>query len=224
MSGVNGSGKYWKHIPYPTGISYYIEYDKLLAEIMPYLSQGIVLFDNLERRLTAFFSKENVTMYYSGRTLYPCIPNPDSLIHQMLSYINTDSFKTEMIGINHNLPLFNAVFINWYRPPSMTDKPDNLGYHSDDESSLASDIIVSVTICEISGHRLFRFRAKYNQDGTKNSKGYVWQSELINKDLLIMLPECQKIYKHTVCDHKKHLDGTLVTGGRINLTFRSIRR
>lgn len=216
---------YWTHIPTATGISYYIEYDDLLAEVKPHLTQGTVMFGNLERRLTAFFSKENVIMKYSGRSLVPNIPIHNSLIDQMLTYINTDSFKSELLayGINSDIPVFNAVFVNWYRPPSITDEPDKLGYHADDESSLASDIIVSITICEENGYRLFRFQARYNQDGTKNSNGYVWQAELQHKDLLIMLPGCQKLFKHSVCDHKKHLNGTHVTGGRINLTFRSIK-
>lgn len=216
--------EYWKHIDTPTGLTYYMEYGNLLTEIYPYLRQGHTSMGK-EHRLTCLFNSDGSIMRYAGKKQESSIPNQNSLIRQMMDYVNTDYFRNEMMtnGINAQIPVFNAVFVNWYRPISMTEDMDNIGFHSDSMTDMVSDIILSVTMCEDTGYRLFRFQNKFNQDGSKNTKGYCWQAELKNKDILIMLPGCQQYFKHCVPSIKKHLDGTDITGGRINLTFRALK-
>lgn len=220
--------QYWTYISNPTGLTYYIEYDKLLIEIYPYLNQGFTT-NGKEHRLTCLFNYDGSIMSYAGKKQQSNIPTSNSLISQMLAYVNSQYFRDEMKqnGVNHDLPIFNACFTNWYRPLDMTDQmgiqADDIGFHSDSLTSMNSDIILSVTFCDNGGHRLFRFQNKFNPDGSKNSKGYCWQVELKNKDILIMLPGCQEYFKHGVPGLKKHLDGTAITGGRINLTFRSLK-
>ena len=198
-------------------------YKILLQELQHYLKQGIVkLFGEefLERRLTCYFSTENATMSYSGRSLQPTPPPQSSFIQSLLQLVNNNSFREECISVHPELkdvmPKFNAVFINHYRPPSQTDKPDNIGIHSDDEKSIASPVILSVTFCESGGERVFKFHEK-----GKSSKT-IASFEIPNGAVIWMLAGCQQKYKHSVSDRKKNLNKQLITGGRINLTFRSI--
>ena len=179
-----------------------------------------------EKRMTRLYAMTSTQMRYSGRVVTPIIPEATSQIHQLLQHINTVEFAREMtqLGLPKTvLPHFNAVFVNWYRPPSLTTSLDGLGYHADDETDLESDVILSLTLCPKGGERLFRFRAKRKEDGSVKTSGYDWEKELENNSILVMLNRCQQQYKHTVVPRSTRLDRSKITGGRLNLTFRALR-
>ncbi len=178
-----------------TSITKFISYEVLLNEILPYLESGEIKMGGksfIERRMTALFSFQNSPMNYSGRIVQPKIPQLNTIIYQILGYVNSTNFRQEIsgLGLTITLPIFNAIFVNWYRPPSgiPKSKDDGLGFHSDDESSLSSDIILSITFCEINGERLFRIRTRYNDNGSIRTSGYDWEAEPKDKSILIMLP------------------------------------
>jgi len=198
-------------------------YDVLLAELTPYLKQGTVKVvgqDFTERRLTCYFTSTDTQMTYSGRVLEVIRPPPNSYISNLLSVVNSQEFRKLLVDRYQTNSLnveFNSVFINWYRPPSITDKPDYLGPHSDDEKYLTLQVILSVTYCEKLGARVFRFHDR--SQGNKIKEEF----ELQDGSLLLMLEGCQKLYKHSVSERKYNLNKQLITGGRLNLTFRCVK-
>lgn len=218
---------YWVHLKgfWPTEDGGNSSYSVLLNEVKPHLTQGSVkLGGNVykEGRLTAMFSKTNAVMKYSGRTLSPIAPKRGGYLDILLDLFNEGEFRdlltSEVQHLQGILPKFNAVFINWYRPPSETGgNMDGLGPHSDDTSGMTSDIIVSITLCEPGGEKLFAMHDK--AQGEK----VVWQAELADGDIVIMLPGCQKLYKHSVSKRVTHLDRTKITGGRLNITLRALK-
>lgn len=197
-------------------------YDVLLFELIPYLKQGTVTVynkDHLERRLTCYFTLTETEMTYSGRVLEVIKPPCNSYIENLLNAVNSTEFRELLVDRYDDESLnveFNSVFINWYRPPIMTDKPDYLGPHSDDEKYLASQVILSLTYCEDNGARVFRFHDK------SQGNRVVEEFELEDGSILLMLKGCQKFYKHSVSDRKYNLNKELITGGRLNLTFRCV--
>lgn len=224
---------YWAYIPNFWGDhSSNFSYEKILEEIKGDLGQGSVsVYGNTfqESRLTCFYSlydsSDNMIMSYSGRTLAPKLPLPGTIIQNLLNMFQSPEFFDTLKGSypdltdcfqDSNRP--NAVFINWYRPTSMTSKPDGIGYHSDDETDHESDVIFSATFCPEGGERIFRFRDK------NATKGFVWQKDLENGSMLIMRHGCQKMYKHSIGLLVKNLAGQrLDDKGRINITFRRIK-
>jgi hypothetical protein len=209
-----------------------VDYSTLLHEIKPDLEIAPIRMAGAwldERRMTRLYALDNTPMSYSGRVAIPIIPTSDSIIYRLLEGVNSQTFLQELVrmGLSPKVPIpeFNAVFVNWYRPPSETpEKVDGLGYHADDEKDLLSDIILSITLCEENGERLFRFRAKRKSDGSKKTSGFDWEAEIPDGALLIMLSGCQRDYKHTVVMRSTKLNRSRITGGRINLTFRAIRK
>lgn len=115
------------------------------------------------------------------------------------------------------MPRFNAVFINKYRSPkelaaAAIDKVDTLGWHADDErEQRIADTILSFTVCEIGGERVFELRPK------KATSGVSRQVQLDSLSCFIMLPGCQNRWKHRISDRVN------VLGARYNLTFRSLQ-
>ena len=122
--------EHWKYIPNILGNEQDNVYNIIIKEVTPYLEQGTVkVFNNTykERRLTTYFTTTNTKMVYSGRELK--IINPPTYISSLFDKVNSLDFsKYDVTPV-----VFNAVFINWYRPVNMTDVPDKLGPHSDDE-------------------------------------------------------------------------------------------
>lgn len=199
-------------------------YEVLKEELLPFMSQGTIKVmgkTHQERRQTCFFTTSKTSMVYSGRTLEPVPPPPGSYVELLLLLVSSQDFRDAMEERHPRLkgliPEFNAVFFNYYRPPSETDKPDALGAHSDDEKYLASSVILSVTYCSHNGARVFKFHQK---PGTTTYKEF----ELQDSDALWMLPTCQTLFKHSVSDRKTNLAGEIITGGRINATFRCVRK
>lgn len=205
-------------------------YDLLLEELADYFIQGIIKLGgkiHKERRLTCYFTilqnpnKNGGQMKYSGRILKPLSPPINSTIEYLFKLVSSEEFRVKM-GKKYSrlkgiIPIFNAVFINYYRPPELTDdKPDYLGPHSDDESYLSSQVILSITYCSENGARMFRFY------GPKPSSKVYAEVELEDGDMLFMLSGCQKKYKHSVSDNKYNSKKQPIVGGRINLTFRAV--
>jgi hypothetical protein len=235
MDADNSEGPYWVHLPdFWPGTSEWPEvgkpgvykdrpiYDILLEEMKPNLTQGTVhVFGaaHKENRLTALFSLGSGSFRYSGRIVETVQPAPMSYLALLLETVQSPEFISTVEEMHPalagKLPRFNACFVNWYRPPSLTDdKPDSLGFHSDDERSLTSKVILSMTFCQPHGEKLFSFQ-------NKATSKIDWEAELTNGAGLIMLDGCQKLYKHAVSGRKTNSGGKLV-GGRISLTFRQI--
>jgi alkylated DNA repair dioxygenase AlkB len=199
-------------------------YSALLEEIRPALKIGTVTVygkNHNENRMTAMYSEVDAVMKYSNRTVERSAPVKAGYIASYLRLVNDEDFKKILCEMEPRLigclPNFNAVFVNWYRPPSETNgKVDSLGLHSDDVSGMTSEVILSVTFCEAGGERLFSFHSKANEGRV------VWERELENGSIVVMLKGCQRQYKHKVSDRKTHLDKSKVSGGRINLTFRAL--
>jgi alkylated DNA repair dioxygenase AlkB len=215
---------YWLHIPglWPTRKDDRPCYDILLDEVRQDLSVGTVeLYGkvHMEGRMTALYSREKAVMKYSGRTLEPQKPKSGGYVDAILEMFSDDDFRgllcADYPDLIHVLPRPNAAFINWYRPPSQ--KMDGLGPHSDDTAGMTSDVIISITLCELNGERLFTMH-----DKSRGNKA-VWQAELNDGDILIMLPGCQRLYKHSVSKRLTHLNKSRITGGRLNITLRALR-
>lgn len=201
-------------------------YDVLLEEIKPDLQRGTIMLGGRlcqEARPTTMYSQVAAVMKYSGRVLQPKRPKKNGYIERLLDIVRTQEFRDllceEHAEIATQIPIFNAVFVNWYRPPSECegDHMDNVGPHSDDVSELDSEVIFSLTFCQSGGERLFTFF-----DKQANEREY-WKQELKNGDGLLMMQGCQRRFKHSVSSRKTHLDRTKITGGRINLTFRLMK-
>lgn len=200
-------------------------YDLLRDELQQHFSVGTIKLGGRicnERRMTCYFTLDNnAVMKYSGRELIPTPPPKGSYLHILMVMVNDPQFRSHLATMNPRLkdvlPRFNAVFCNWYRPPSETDKPDSLGPHSDDETDLASDVIMSFTYCQENGERIFKMHEKFGSTKT------IAEFELKDGAIMVMMPGCQRLCKHSVSDRITNLSGKRITGGRISLTFRCIR-
>lgn len=198
-------------------------YEILRDELTPYFTRGIVKLYNkeaLERRMTCYFTTSKGKMIYSGRTLDPVPPPEGSYIHLLLELVASQDFRDAMEERHPRLkgviPVFNAVFVNYYRRPQETEKPDYISIHCDDTSYLASDVILSVTYCPKNGARLFKFHEKPSSSTYK-------EYEICDGGMLVMLPTCQDRFKHSVSDRKTTLKGEVISEGRISITFRCVK-
>ena len=199
-------------------------YYNLLDEVQSNLTVGTVevFGTHRERRMTCSYSTTGMSFTYSGRKVEPHTPQEGGLIGILFECINHDEIKELFREIsNVELPEFNTVFINWYRPPDHESranetKPDGLGWHADDERSHRSQIILSMTFCEKNGERFFEMRPKHLKSGCS------WKYELPHQSVLLMLPGCQNAYKHRVSDRVTNSERKKITGGRLNLTFRAL--
>tara|TARA_Y100001968_G_scaffold256347_1_gene242674 strand:+ start:617 stop:1201 length:585 start_codon:yes stop_codon:yes gene_type:complete len=97
---------------------------------------------------------------------------------------------------------FNGCLLNLYRSGS-----DSMGWHSDNEPEL--DSTKSIASLSLGSSRDFFIRNKETFDKQNLSLG--------NGDLLIMYPDCQLYWEHSLPKRRKVLDS------RINLTFRRYR-
>ena len=225
---------YWLYVKdfWPRQWEGLTSFNRLYEESKAHLKQEqIVVYGQsiTERRLTCLWSHENAVMKYSGRQVHPVKPPKGSYIELVLKAVNSPDFITEQIAMFPQLKavfdsmlsasrdgkLFNACFMNLYRSPKETEKIDYLGPHSDDERSLTSPVILSITFCEEHGAKLFKFHEK----GTEK---VIWEKELEDGSGLWMLAGCQDKYKHSVSDRKTSLDRMPILGRRLNLTLRQI--
>lgn len=218
---------HWLHITdlWPTQQDDKSCYNILLDEVREDLTVGAVkLYGNVhsEGRMTALYSRESAVMKYSGRILEPKKPKKNGYIDMVLDIFNDGDFRALLCEnqpeLAQVLPRPNAAFINWYRPPSQNGgNMDGLGVHSDDTSGMTSDVIISITLCEAGGEKLFAMHDRSRGDSV------VWQAELGDGDILVMMPGCQKLYKHSVSKRVTHLDRSKITGGRLNITLRALK-
>ncbi|CAK7994934.1 Alpha-ketoglutarate-dependent repair dioxygenase AlkB [uncultured virus] len=206
---MDSTVKYWDYYP---GVMKNESYGDLLNEIKPHLTQGVVKLrgEHEERRLTTLFAPDVRVMKYSGRTLTSIALEKDGILKRLLHHVNK---------VYPSDAEYNAIFVNWYRPVDVTPdgKADCLGWHSDDTKELLCERILSMSFCENDGVRVFRFRDR------SKTKGHDWQCDIGHGDILVMNPGCQDNYKHCVPNLKKTLSGKSIEGGRINLTFRSLK-
>jgi alkylated DNA repair dioxygenase AlkB len=204
---------------------YPITFQSLDLELKPFLGIGTVkVYNQLyqERRQTAYFSLDNAVMRYSGRVLQPNAVIDGTIIARIFDLVNSIGFQMLMVSqYGIEMPRFNAVFINKYRSAqelkaASVDKIDMLGWHADDEREHTADTILSFTICETGGERVFELRPK------KATSGVSRQVQLDSHSCFIMLPGCQSHWKHRISDRVVRLTGGYITGARYNLTFRSL--
>jgi alpha-ketoglutarate-dependent dioxygenase alkB family protein 2 len=100
-----------------------------------------------------------------------------------------------------NIPV-NFVLVNFYR-----NGDDYIGYHSDDEKDLdGKQPIVSLSF---GAERSFLLKHKIT--------GKTHEQVLQDNSCILMIPPCQKLYKHSLPKRKKVIEP------RINLTFRVIK-
>jgi len=108
----------------------------------------------------------------------------------------------ERLEQEHGLD-FNSVLLNAYR-----DGHDSMGWHSDDEPELGPEpVIASISL---GAERSFRWREKSSHKAGSLS--------LTHGSLLLLSGTFQHVYQHAVPKT------ALITGLRINLTFRQIYR
>lgn len=167
-------------------------------------------------------SESQTEMRYSGRTVKANKIEPGTLLYKIMKLLHKPSFQEVLFEtvpqLRGVIPEFNSVFVNHYRrPEEWGSKPDGLGFHSDDERDLQSSVILAITFCEVGGERIFTLQDKKTNE-------VLWRKEPKNGSALWMLPGCQDRTKHEVSDRKTHINGTKVTGGRISLTFRQLRK
>ena len=100
---------------------------------------------------------------------------------------------------------FNSVLLNFYR-----DQHDSMGWHSDDESELGPDpVIASISF---GATRKFKLKHKTRRELPTLTL------DLTDGSLLLMEGRTQTFWKHAVEKTR------IVTGPRINLTFRQLLR
>lgn len=137
-------------------------------------------------RKTAFLAEKGVSYSYSG------------IIHRGIGW--PEWFRPLLNDINYACSTnFNGCLFNLYRNGS-----DKMGWHSDDEPELKESC--SIASFSLGSTRDFFFRHKI-----KNIKHHLSLSE---GDLLIMYPNCQRDWIHSLPARNRVLES------RINLTFR----
>jgi alkylated DNA repair dioxygenase AlkB len=144
---------------------------------------------NIPRKQMAY-GNEGLTYTFSGVTVpakawFPLLTD----VKRQIEYL---------LGVS-----FNFVLINYYH-----DGSKNIGYHSDDETTLYPDsVIASLSLGQT---RWFYLKRK------KDNK--VFKIRLKDNSVVTMEGKCQKLFKHSV--PKQSLN--IVNLPRINFTFRQI--
>ena len=97
---------------------------------------------------------------------------------------------------------FNSVLINYYK-----DGNDFMPYHADDETSIVSDSIASLSL---GATRLFCLKPSYDSEVSH----HVYLS---SGSLIVMSGQTQKYWRHSIVKEP------YITLPRINLTFRAMK-
>lgn len=170
-------------------------YEKLLDETESLLEQKTVKYFGRafnEPRLTSVHGDTSVldktyTYSHSLRTLNPMTP----------ALIEIQDLIEKETGIH-----FDFVLLNYYRNGN-----DKVSWHSDDESMMDCDNIVSISL---GTERKFQVREK-------SSREIIWEENLEAGSLLWMKKGSQSKYQHQVPKQTK------VESPRLNLTFRKFK-
>ena len=170
-------------------------YEKLTSELE--WSQGRIKLYGKEHvipRLEAWHGDPGARYGYSGTELEPCPWTPA-----------LEEIRQQLIRHRSDLT-FNSVLGNWYR-----DGEDAMGWHSDDEKELGPQpCIASISLgCG----RDIRFRHRFQKDLS------TVKIHLEPGSLLLMEGTTQENWQHEIPRRR----GRNAPGGRINLTFRTIR-
>jgi alkylated DNA repair dioxygenase AlkB len=144
----------------------------------------------LTPRLCAWYGDPGARYAYSGQALEP-LPWPPALVH-LRARVET--------ALGH---VFNSVLCNLYR-----DGADNMGWHSDDETSLGPQPVIASL--SLGATRRFALRHRDRLYGPITLA-------LGHGDLLVMSGGTQHYWQHAVPKTR------LPVGSRINLTFRAVR-
>ncbi len=138
-------------------------------------------------RLTCFLADDGISYIYSGI--------------EHIGSVWPDWFMPLLEKVRNECDVnFNGCLINLYR-----DGNDCMGWHADNEKELESE--ESIASLSLGTSRDFVFKHRKKSLKEKISLGH--------GDLLIMRPECQDNWLHSVPRRKKVFDI------RVNLTFRS---
>lgn len=164
-------------------------YHNLLDDI-PWSHDELVLFGKriVTAREVAWFGDPGLSYRYSGTTKQPLPWTPELIRLKELSENLSNSW-------------FNSCLLNLYH-----DGGEGMGWHSDDEKSIARDS--AIASISLGAEREFRL---------KHKTGAEMVSVLLESgSLLVMKGSTQRHWLHAVPKTKK------VTMPRINLTFRTI--
>ncbi|WP_320667980.1 alpha-ketoglutarate-dependent dioxygenase AlkB family protein [Prochlorococcus sp. MIT 1307] len=137
-------------------------------------------------RMTNFLSEKHISYCYSGTKHFG-----DGWPDWFFPLLESVNFASKV--------KFNGCLLNLYRNGN-----DRMGWHSDDEAEL--DLTKPISSLSLGATRDFFLKHR-----SKNIKEVI---TLRRGDLLIMHPNCQKEWLHSIPTRKK------VINQRINLTFR----
>ena len=172
-----------------------ILYEKLISELD--WSQGQIKLYGKEHtipRLEAWHGDPGARYGYSGTELEPQPWTP--ALHEIREAL-----------ISHRSDLnFNSVLGNWYR-----DGKDAMGWHSDDEKELGPQPCIASL--SFGSGRDIRFRHRHRKELS------TVKIHLEAGSLLLMEGNTQENWQHEIPRRR----GKNAPGGRINLTFRTIR-
>ena len=140
-------------------------------------------------RLTAFMADRQVSYRYSGA------------VHQGEGWPDWFLPLLKLVSSQSAAP-FNGCLFNLYR-----DGQDRMGWHADDEPEI--DASFPIASLSLGSSRDLQFRHRFS-----NSRCDV---TLADGDLLLMDPDCQKLWMHGLPVRKR------VKQPRLNLTFRVFR-
>ena len=137
-------------------------------------------------RMTTFLAEKNISYRYSGYTHFG--NGWPSWFRPLLELVNSSCAVS-----------FNGCLLNLYRNGN-----DRMGWHSDDEIEIDDSKPIASLSFGVSRDFFFKHRSQNFREALSLNHG----------DLLIMHPDCQKEWLHSVPTRKG------ITGQRINLTFR----
>lgn len=162
-------------------------FDRLLREI-PWKHDELVMFGKplVTARKVAWYGDSTFDYTYSGTTKRALV------------------WSDELLGIKAAVETFTASTFNSCLLNLYHDGSEGMGWHSDDESSLAKDsAIASVSL---GAERIFKFKHK--------TTGRVLSTLLEHGSLLVMRGRTQRHWQHCIPKTQK------IHAPRINLTFR----
>ena len=144
---------------------------------------------HLVPRLTGFLADHQVSYRYSGA------------VHRGAGWPDWFLPLLKMVSSQSSAP-FNGCLFNLYR-----DGQDRMGWHADDEPEI--DASFPIASLSLGSSRDLQFRHRFS--------GARRDLNLKDGDLLLMDPDCQRLWMHGLPVRKR------VTSPRLNLTFRVFR-